>query len=125
MARGEAELLQEILRELSKGDVRLFRQNAGLSYQGRVIEQTPMKLILAPWYPIRLGVEGISDLIGWSPLDGHAIYTAIEAKSLTGRVRPAQRAFIEIVKKCGGRAGIARSVEDAGKIIHGIDVTQA
>lgn len=74
-----------------------------------------------------MGAMGMSDLIGWSPkiIDqediGHlfAIYTAIEGKSMKGRKSKEQAAFIDLVQRCGGRAGIARSVEDAGKIIRG------
>jgi len=109
----ESELYGQILREYSHGPIRLFRINAGMAYQGRVIERTPQRLVLAPWYPIRLAAEGVSDLIGWS--EG-AIFTAIECK-LKGRATPAQLAFIDLVQRSGGRAGIARSVEDAVKIL--------
>ena|SRR5277367_1947146 len=111
----ETALYGEILAAHSHGDTRLFRINAGMAYQGKVVERTPHRLILAPWYPIRLANEGVSDILGWS---SGAIFTAIEAKSRTGRITPAQEAFILTVRMAGGRAGIARSVEDATKIIN-------
>lgn len=123
----ETELYTEILTEYSRGDVRLFRINAGMAYQGRVIERTPGRLVLAPWYPIRLAAEGVSDLLGWTTmavagdggLDRAAIFTAIECKFGRRKPTPEQEAFIDTVQRAGGRAGIARSVEDAGRILAG------
>jgi VRR-NUC domain len=110
----ESDLYAPILIAHSRGDCRLFRINAGLAYQGRVIERTPQRLVLSPWYPVKLAAEGVSDIIGWS---NGGLFTAIEVKGPKTRVTPPQLAFIELVKRSGGRAGIARSVEDAGLII--------
>jgi hypothetical protein len=44
---------------------------------------------------------------------------AIEAKIGRRQATPEQMAFLDLVKRSGGRAGIARSVEDAGKILRG------
>ena len=117
----ESELYGEIMGEFSHGNVRIFRQNAGFAWQGEIISRTPARLILANPRPIRMGVPGISDLGGWVSLDGIAIYLAIEAKSKRGRLTPEQSAFLELVKRHGGRAGVARNVEDAAKIIRGED----
>lgn len=124
----ERDIQNSIQRELSRGTTRLFRINAGQSYQGRVIEQTPERLILSPWYPIKLAATGISDLLGWTTIerwgkfasDGVApiaIFTAIEVKGERTRTTPEQIAFLELVRRSGGRAGIARSVDDARHII--------
>jgi hypothetical protein len=126
----ESSLYAEILAAHSKGNTRLFRQNAGFAWQGQVIEQTPTRLVLLHPRPIRMGVPGMSDIAGWTTVeidgDGYcglvaepAIYTAIEVKSRTGRLTPEQSAFLELVRRSGGRAGVARSVEDAGRIIKG------
>jgi VRR-NUC domain len=114
----ESDLYGAILREYSRGNCRLFRQNAGFAWQGTVIEHTPSRLILANPRPIRMGVPGMSDLGGWvTNAAGIAQYTAIEGKSARGRLTPEQAAFIDTVRRAGGRAGVARSVEDAAKII--------
>lgn len=64
--------------------------------------------------PIKFGLcKGSSDLIGLTP---SGQFLAVECKTATGRFRPEQTAFIDAVRKKGGRAGIARSVEDALKI---------
>lgn len=69
-------------------------------------------------YLIRYGVGGPggSDLIGWT---SEGIFLAIEVKTETGKATQKQLNFIEQVKKSGGRAGVARSADDALKIIRG------
>lgn len=123
----ETDLYTEILTEYSRGNTRLFRQNAGLAWQGTVVSHTPQRLILAHPRPIKMGAPGLSDLGGWTTMavvgEGGmvpaAIYVAIECKWGRSRTRPEQAAFIEVVKQAGGRAGIARCVEDAGRILTG------
>ncbi len=119
----ESALYSEILRELSHGPTRLLRVNAGMAYQGRVVERTRDRLILSPWYPIRLAVEGVSDLLGWTSIDAAdgplALFVAIEAKGPRGRLTPEQSAFLDLVRRSGGRGGGARSVEDARRILRG------
>jgi hypothetical protein len=117
----ERDIQNDILRECSRGGVRLLRVNAGLAYQGRILEQTPARLVLSPWYPIKLAAEGVSDLIGWSTVNEQsvariAIFTAIEVKD-RGKPSDVQIAFIDTVRRAGGRAGVARSVEEARRII--------
>jgi hypothetical protein len=128
----ERDIQNEIQKELSRGPTRLLRINAGQAWQGRVIEQTPERLILSPWYPIKLAAEGVSDLLGWTTVSGApgsygdesdgivtAIFSAIEVKGPKTRITPEQLAFIDLVRRAGGRAGIARSVEDAALILKG------
>jgi hypothetical protein len=121
----ERDIQNDIQRELSRGETRLLRVNAGAAFQGRIVEQTPERLILSPWYPIKLGTTGISDLIGWTSIPdasgAHtyvAVFTAIECK-FKGKPTAEQAAFIDTVRRAGGRAGIARSVEEARLIISG------
>ncbi|MDW8760056.1 VRR-NUC domain-containing protein [Streptococcus suis] len=58
--------------------------------------------------------KGFTDLFGFRP-DGQIFF--IEVKNKTGRVRPEQEKFIEQMKKRGALAGVARSVEDARRIV--------
>jgi VRR-NUC domain len=123
----ESDLYAPILAEISHGPNRLFRQNSGLAWQGTVIERTQHRLILAHPRPLKMGAPGLSDLGGWSGMEINeemigrmiAVYTGIEVKSRTGRATPEQLAFIDTVRRAGGRAGVARSVEEARKIIIG------
>ena len=75
---------------------------------------------------VRFGlVKGSSDLIGWTRVkitqemvgQTVAVFSAIECKTKTGKARPDQLYFVERVRLDGGYAGIARSVEDAMKVI--------
>ena len=102
----ETKILNEI--RLSCGRAILFRNQVGAC-------TTP------DGYFIRYGVGGPggSDLIGFTPRNGVAVFTAIEVKAATGRVSPEQQNFIDVIRRSGGIAGIARSVEDAQKLIRG------
>ena len=111
----ERDTQAEILLALSHGPTRLLRVNAGLAWQGTVIERTPQRLVLARPYAIRLAAPGVSDLIGWT----HGRFVAIEVKAPRGRLTDEQAAFIELVRRSGGLAGVARSVADARGILEG------
>ncbi len=120
----EADIQAAIQIALSRGPVRLLRINAGISWSGRIIHQTPTSITLSPYGAVKLADSGVSDLVGWSPVELAsgaigALYTAVECKSERGRVRPAQQAFIDLVLAAGGRAGVARSVDEARAIIEG------
>ena len=58
--------------------------------------------------------KGFSDLFGFRP-DGKIFF--IEVKNKVGRVRPEQKQFISRMLELGIPAGVARSVEDAIKIV--------
>ena len=69
--------------------------------------------------------KGSSDGIGFTPVTitpemvgkKVAVFTAIEAKTLTGTATKEQKNFILIVKNLGGFAGVARSDEEANQLI--------
>ena len=46
-----------------------------------------------------------------------AVFTSIEVKSTSGRVKPEQQAWMQAVAAAGGIAGIARSVGEAMDIL--------
>lgn len=75
--------------------------------------------------PVQFGLaKGSSDLIGWTTrtitpeMVGQriAVFTSIEVKTATGRLRPEQRQWLDAVQAAGGIAGVARSVEDATRL---------
>ena len=109
----EQQTQQAIRLALSKGPTRLWRNNTGMlrDQQGR---------------PVRFGLcEGSADLIGYTTVEvtpdmvGQrlAVFTAVEVKAERGRPTPQQQAFLSHIQAAGGRAGIARSIEDAERII--------
>ena len=121
----EMNLLRSILLHCSRGASRLFRQNVGMAWTGKVEKPTratqvtvfPGDVVIRQARPFKAGIEGMSDLTGWTQRDGVAVFTAIEVKTETGRVTPEQVAFLETVRRAGGIAGVARSVEDAGRLL--------
>lgn len=81
----------------------LFRINvgSGMTYDGRHFSTGVPK--------------GYSDLSGFRKSDGKAVF--IECKTPDGFVRPEQRRFLKTMRENGALAGVARSVEDALRII--------
>lgn len=108
----EAKVQNNIRLALGRGLVRLFRNNTGAlkDQQGRLVQFGLCK--------------GSSDLIGWRSTtitpehvgQQLAVFVAIEVKD-KGRPTPEQLAFIEAVRKAGGIAGVARSIEEAQAIL--------
>lgn len=105
----EQTIQQHIRIACSKGDTRLFRNNTGTlrDQHGR---------------PVQFGLcKGSADLIGWTTrtitpaMVGTtiAVFTSVEVKTSTGRIRPEQKQWLEAVQAAGGIAGVARSVADA------------
>lgn len=61
--------------------------------------------------------KGFPDLFGIRKSDGKFI--AIEVKTEKGKLRQEQKLMLNMLKKNGAVAGVARSVDDARKIING------
>jgi len=102
MARSEANVLGDVMIALSKAGATVWRQNTG------ALQDKSGRLV-------RYGLcVGSSDVIGICP-DGR--FLAIEVKAQGGRVTPEQVKFLDAVKAKGGRAGVARCVEDAIAIL--------
>ena len=108
----EQQIQQRIRLALSRGPVRLYRNNTGTlrDQHGR---------------PVQFGLAvGSADLIGWRTVtvtpemvgQRIAVFTSIEVKTATGRLRPEQQQWLDAVQAAGGIAGVARSVEDALRI---------
>ena len=115
MANAETTLQQQIRLALgTRSDLRLFRNQVGQLPDPRTGR------------PVQFGLaRGSADLIGWRTITitpdmvGRqlAVFTSIEVKTPTGRIRPDQAAWLSTVQNAGGIAGIARSVSDASQII--------
>ena len=66
---------------------------------------------------VRYGLcVGSSDIIGIAP-DG--VFVAVECKAERGKVTDQQEKFIANVRRQGGRAGVARSADEAVRIMNG------
>ena len=100
----ERDIQARCMMALSKAGALVWRQNVGVLPDRRGI-------------PVHFGLcKGSSDIIGICP-DGK--FLAVEVKTATGKPTDAQLLFIDAVRARGGRAGIARSPEDAIKILTG------
>ena len=105
--KSEAAIMKEIQLAIGgRKDVRIWRNSVGEAYSpdGR---------------RFRWGLcKGSADLIGFK-IDRVAVFVAIEVKAEKGRLTKEQRQFLSVVAAAGGLAGVARSVEDAERIIGG------
>jgi hypothetical protein len=115
VANAETTLQQQIRLALgTRTDLRLFRNQVGQLPDPRTGR------------PVQFGLaRGSADLIGWRTITitpdmvgtQLAVFTSIEVKTPTGRIRPEQHAWQRTVTAAGGIAGIARSVADAATIL--------
>ena len=100
----------------TRPDTRLFRNQCGALPDPRTGRLVTFGL-----------ARGSADLVGWRTvvitpdMIGRriAVFTSIEVKTPTGRVRPEQQAWLGVVRGAGGIAGIARSVTDAHTLLEG------
>lgn len=124
----ESEIQQKIQSELSKGKTRLFRNPTSDGWSGKAKRLINGDVIVRNASYVKAGlVKGSSDLIGWHKVkitpemigQDIAVFTAIEVKSESGKATEEQVKFIKNVQMSGGIAGVARSVEEAKKIIEG------
>lgn len=98
----EAQIQSAIHRAIgSRPDCRLFRNHVGkvCDSQGR-------------WHSFGLA-PGSADLVGWCK----GRFLSIEVKSATGKVRPDQQRWMDAVNQHGGIAFVARSVEEAVRLL--------
>jgi hypothetical protein len=118
VANAETTLQQQIRLALGTNpDARIFRNQVGSLPDPRTGRLVTFGL-----------AKGSADLIGWRTVvvtpemvgQRIAIFTSIEVKTPNGRIRPEQQAWLDVVLRGGGIAGIARSVTDAKQIIKGL-----
>jgi hypothetical protein len=110
----EAALMRRIMLALSRAGAVVFRNNQG------ALKDATGRLV-------RYGVcqPGGADVIGWRSIEvtpemvGQrvALFAAVEVKTLTGRLTPAQRQFLDAVRSAGGIAGVARSEDEAVRLL--------
>jgi hypothetical protein len=115
VANAETTLQQQIRLALgSRSDLRIFRNQVGSLPDPRTGRLVTFGL-----------AKGSADLIGWQTVTigpEHvglrlAVFTSIEIKTATGRLRPEQQAWLGVVQNAGGIAGVARSVTDAEDLL--------
>ncbi len=111
----ESQLQNQIRLALSEYGIP-FRTNSGEFYQGKRIYDPRYKQdILIDLRRVSGLPKGFSDLLFIG--DGRTAF--LEVKTKTGIVRPEQEQFLHQMQQYHHLAGVARSVEDAIKIIKG------
>lgn len=99
----EQSIQDAVMVSLSQAGHRVYRSNAGTA---RAIDSERRIKLMPPGFP---------DLFGWRAGDGK--FFAIEMKTPTGRLRPDQVKFKKFIETQPILYGVARSVEDAMKIL--------
>lgn len=123
----EADLMRRLQIYASRLGARLFRQNTGMAWVGKVTRNRDGSITIRDPRPFHAGITGMSDLGGWVPVEVTAdmvgstvaVYTQVEVKE-NARPTKEQIAWIKAVNAAGGRAGIARNDDDLTKIISGV-----
>jgi hypothetical protein len=125
----ETNTLRAILLAAAKRlpHVRLFRNNVGMGWAGRLIHRTEAGTVaLHGARPLHAGLcEGSSDLIGWTTLEitpdmvGRkvAVFTAVEVKVPGKKPTAEQINFITQVRTAGGIAEVLTDAEQVG-VLH-------
>lgn len=110
----------------SRPDTRLFRNQVGNGWVGNAMRLANGDVLikgaryitfgLAPHSPDLIGLRTVTitpEMVGTQI----AVFSAIEMKTAKGRVDPGQRDFVDMLIGRGAYAGIARSVDDAIRIL--------
>jgi len=121
----ETTILQRIRLAVGRvSGLRLFRNNCGQAWMGKIIRRTADTITIKDPRPVQFGLNpGSADLIGWRTImitpdmigKSVAVFASIEVKTDNGRVKPEQQNWLEQVEKAGGLAVIARSPEQAAE----------
>ena len=115
MSNQETKIQQEIRLALGRiKNLRLFRNETGQLPDPRTDR----------WVQFGLA-KGSSDLIGFKTIEitqdmvgnRFAQFVSIEVKTPKGRPTEIQKNWLQCIKSAGGISGIARSIEDAKKIL--------
>jgi hypothetical protein len=116
----ETAIQQHIRLALGKlRHVRLWRNNVGKLPDPRT----------GRWVEFGVGGRGAADLLGWRTVTvtpemvGQKVaqFVSLEVKTATGRVRPEQERWRQVVEQAGGVAAVVRNVEDAERALDATD----
>lgn len=113
MSKSEHRIQDEIRLALSEYGI-VLRLNSGQAYGGTRIWDKKYGYILRDIRPIALCGKGTPDLL-FIGANGQIAF--VEVKDYKGRAREDQKRFLAMMHKYGYRAGVARTVDDALKII--------
>ncbi len=125
----EFDLYGPIQIAASRVGSRLFRNHTGIAWQ--VTSEAPKGYKPRFMRPVKIGLgPGSGDFIGWTPVTitpdmvgkTLAVFSSVEVKpedwSPTPKWKAGEQArWAEVVRECGGIAGVAQSQRQAGAIL--------
>ncbi len=97
----EKVIQKAILKWLTETNILHWRQNSGTVFAGGRV--------------IRLGEEGLPDIVCVIPPNGH--FLGLEVKSAKGKIRPAQAEFADRIRSIGGSYVVVRTLEQAMRAV--------
>ncbi len=113
----ESNIQKLIQLALSDAGLTFWRNETAGAWVGHVVYQDANTVTLKNPRMIQAGLcKGGSDLVGVAP---GGLFAAIEVKTHKGRTTIEQDNFIEVVRDAGGVAGVARSVDEALRVVYG------
>ncbi len=116
MGKSESTIQNEIRLALSEYGI-VLRLNSGKFWQGKRVWSNEFKqYVLVSLRAVQGCPEGTPDLLFLGSNNNIAF---VECKTKTGAAREKQKSFMEIMHDYGIKADLARSPEDALKIING------
>lgn len=124
----ESELKRRIQLAIGSGDSRVWNNPVGEAWAGRLLSHKNGIARIQGAYRVTYGLSvGSPDLIGLvrrvitPDMVGRtvALFLGVEVKTATGRVRPEQVRFGSMLTDMGALYGVARSVEDAERLVRG------
>lgn len=123
----ETTILQRIRLAVGRiPGLKLFRNNCGQAWMGKVIKRTADTITIKDPRPVQFGLHpGSGDLIGWQTIEimpehvGRkiAVFTSVEVKTPTGVASADQLNWQRVVLDAGGKAVLVRSEEQAAAML--------
>lgn len=111
----ETKIQRAIMMALSSAGCLIFRNETAGAWVGKKIHQAGQQVTLADARMIKFGLcVGSSDIIGLTP---SGMFLAIEVKTKVGKATKEQLNFIKQVIAKGGKAGVARTSQEALRIV--------
>ena len=108
----ESRIMKEIMLLASSQKNRLWRNNVGMAWTGNVIRINSNEILIKNPRPFYAGLcKYSSDLIGFTNVNGIAVFTAVETKDKKGKASKGQKDFIQMINNLNGISFIARSNE--------------
>lgn len=120
MASPETVFTKKVLkRHGARPDLRLFRNETAGAWVGKYLGKTKEgRVVIEKGRMIQAGLcEGSSDLIGFRVIDGVAVFVALELKVGKDRASKKQKAFLSVVERMGGIAGVCRTMDEVDDLL--------